>query len=166
MASMALSMVVLGAIVIAVYGIAHLLYGSPEDNRDVDYESVLVGARATDDFAVLAPPERPEGWRANHADFVPGPEGSWRLGLLTDQDRYIGLNQVFADVEEAVEEYAPESEEAGETQLAGQTWQVFEATEEADTTFVRGDGENRVVLVTGTAPREQIETYIESLTTE
>lgn len=165
MASMAMSVLALGAIVLGVFGVANLLYGTPEDTRDVDYESVLEQARTTEDFALLAPPERPDGWRSNHADFVPGPEGSWRLGLLTDAGRYIGLNQVPGDVDDALEEFVPGSDEAGSVRLAGSEWQVFERPSENETTFVRDDGPGRVVLVTGTAPREVVEAYVESLTT-
>lgn len=164
MASMAMSVLALGGIVLALYAVGNLLYGHPADERDMDYESVLVDARSSGDFEVLAPPERPEGWRSNHADFVPGPAGSWRLGLLTDEGRYIGLNQVAADIDEALDEFAPGGEEAGVVRLAGAEWQVFERPADRETTFVRPDGENRVVLVTGTAPRDVIETYIESLT--
>lgn len=167
MASMAMSVLVLGAIVLAIYGVGQLLYGYPADERDLEYEQVLDDARAnTEGLGILAPPHRPEGWRANHADFVPGNQWQWRLGLLTEEGRYIGLNQVHGTIEAALEDYAEGSDPAGTARLAGEEWQVFERPADRETTYARADGESRVVLVTGTAPREVIEAYIESLTTD
>jgi hypothetical protein len=114
-------------------------------------------------FPVYAPTSLPEGWRANGVTYAPGRDGRWHLGVLTDGDRYIGLEQEIDSVPRMVERYAPGATQKDDVEVAGKTWQLW--TGDGETAFVREEGE-MTLLVGGPAPRTDIERYLELLTTE
>ncbi len=159
------SMVVIGVILLGLFGIGRFFTDNPEDPvRAVDYEQTLQQVRSTTDIDVLAPTTLPEGWRATSARFEPGSndtDGTWHLGVITDDDEYLGLEQSSLSVERAAERWAKDSEEAGSAQVAGQVWMVRAGPRDR-TTYVVRDGD-RTTLVTGTTSPEEMESYISSL---
>lgn len=163
-ASMVLSVLVLGGIILALFGIGQFFYGSDAPRRDVDFACVAQSARESVEWLLYTPTTVPAGWTSNNAQFNPGDEGSWRLGMVTADNEFIGIEQHFDDVADVVETYAPESEETGRAQVAGFDWDVYESAD-GTMSFVRTEGE-QVIMVTSTAERAIIETYIESLTSE
>ena len=153
------SVAVLGAIVLVLFGIGQLVTVTPDDPAPtVDYETAAESSRTIADFDLLAPTSLPEGWRATSVRYR---TGSWHLGVLTDDDEYIGLEQVRGSTGRAIGRFAKGSRAAGEVTIADATWSRRIGPDD-DITYVRPDG-NMAVLVTGSAPRDDVERYISSL---
>jgi len=159
MGDIARSVAVLGAIVLTLFALGRFLTVTPDEPaRTVDYRAAVESSRTVAEFELLAPESLPEGWRATSVRFEPN---SWHLGVLTDENDYVGLEQVEADVERAVERFAPESTSSGDTVISGETWSRHTGPRD-DLTYVRREGD-MTILVTGTATRVVMERYISSL---
>jgi hypothetical protein len=158
------SIAVLGAILLALFALGRLLTVTPDEpTRAVDYKSAVASSRTVADFDVFAPGSLPDGWRATSVRFEPD---SWHLGVVTDDDDYVGLEQVKADTRRAVERFANGSRVYGKTVVGGETWLLHIGPRD-NLTYVRRDGSGSdggmTVVVTGTAPRVVMERYISSL---
>jgi hypothetical protein len=159
MGDIARSVVVLGAIVLALFGLGQLLTVTPDEpTRPVDYRAAVESSRTVAEFELLAPTSLPEGWRATSVRFE---QDSWHLGVVTADDDYVGLEQVQASPQQAVERFANGSRLYGDTVVGGQTWSLHTGPRD-DLTYLRRDADMTIV-VTGTAPRQVIERYISSL---
>ncbi|MGH1562004.1 DUF4245 domain-containing protein [Mumia sp. DW29H23] len=162
-ADIARSMLVMGAILVGLFVVGNFFWGNSAGERPpVAYEQTVKEVRQSAPYPVYAPTSLPEGWRSNGVLYRPGREGRWHLGILTDGDRYIGLEQQIDSAPRMVEKYAPAVEQREDVEVAGKTWQLW--TGDGETTFVREEGE-MTVLVTGPAPRKDIEHFIGLLTT-
>ncbi|UYM06244.1 DUF4245 domain-containing protein [Solicola gregarius] len=155
------SVVVLGVLAgLVVAFTAFLRDDPPKPASDVDYRQIATEASEGVDYPLLAPADVPDGWRANAARLDPGDPPSWHLGMVTADDDYVGLEQAEASVGSMVKKYARGARSDGTASLGGETWSVRVADDE--TTFVRRDSDV-TVLVTGDAPRDEMEGYVESL---
>ena len=154
--------VVMGALILALAGIAWWFSIEPQETeRSVDYESALVSARRDAVFDLLAPRSLPDGWYANSVRYEPGAKGRWHLGVITDKDAYIGLEQTPVSVRRTVEEYALTTEAKGNVTIGGFEWELRQSPK-GETSLVRHT-EGITVLVTGTATQGVIEKYAASL---
>jgi Protein of unknown function (DUF4245) len=159
MGDIARSVAVLGAIILALFGLGRVLTVTPDEpTRSVDYRTAVESSRTVADFDVLAPASLPDGWRATSVRFE---EESWHLGVVTSDDDYVGLEQVEADPRRAVERFANGSRSSGDTVVGGETWSLHTGPRD-NLTYVRRDG-TMTIVVTGTAPRHEMEAYISSL---
>ncbi|MGI9084188.1 MAG: DUF4245 domain-containing protein [Aeromicrobium sp.] len=160
MGDIARSLGVLGVIILILFGVGQLLTITPDKptTSTVDYRTAAESSRTVADFDLLAPSTLPKGWRATSVRYEPD---SWHLGVLTDEDAYIGLEQGRITETRAVERFAEGSRAAGTVVIDGATW-TRRAGPDVDTTYVRRDGD-LTNLVTGSAPPAEIERYISSL---
>ena len=153
------SMVVIGAIILALFGIGKLFTADPESTvKPIDYASVVASARPAATFPLLAPRTLPQGWRATSARFQ---ENGWHLGVLTASDDYVGLEQVRGTSQRAVDRFADGSKSAGTADVAGVTWNVRTGPD-GRLTYLRTEGGFTTLLNT-TASRRVLESYISSL---
>jgi hypothetical protein len=153
------TMVVFGALILALYGIGQLFTSTPETVvKAIDYEEVVAQARPAATFPLAAPADLPDGWRATSARFQ---ANGWHLGVLTDDDDYVGLEQLTASADRAVDRFAEDSKDDGTAEVAGETWTVRTGPE-GRVTYVR-NADGLTTLVNSTAPRSVVEDYIESL---
>jgi hypothetical protein len=98
----------------------------PSPVRTVDYEQAAEYARDQAGFDVLSPADLPEGWRATSVRYLPGETESWHLGLLTEEDRYVGLEQSGGSADAMVEEHVdPDAVEGEPVDVAGQDWATW-----------------------------------------
>lgn len=156
------SVLILGAIVaLFVGGSALLRDDPPEPGNDIEYAEIAREASTAVPYALLVPGELPDGWRANSARLVPGDPATWHLGVLTDGDAYIGVEQAESSQKAMVAKHADGTRSRGTAEIGGDTWRV-RSDGEQETTFVRHAG-GVTTLVTGDASRDQIERYIDSL---
>ena len=156
------SVVVLGVLVGAIVAFtAFLRDDPPKPASDVDFAQIAKEASAGVDYPLLAPVRVPDGWQANSARLEPGDPPSWHLGMVTADDDYIGLEQAKRPVDVMIDDHAKGARQDETTSIDDAEWSVWTGNGD-DTTFVRRDG-GVTVLVTGDAPRDEIETYIESL---
>jgi hypothetical protein len=116
--------------------------------EEVDYVQPAAFAQEEAGFEILAPPRLPEGWRSTSVRYVPGIEERWHLGLLTGEDRYVGLEQARSTEENLVEAHVDEKARRGEAvTVAGERWQTW-TDEGGDLALVRR-GEDVTTLVVG-----------------
>lgn len=152
---------VMSAFILVLAGIAWWFTVEPDQKESVDYQSALTSARRDASFDLLAPTTLPPGWYANSVRYQPGVKGRWHLGVVTDQDDYIGLEQTSVSVRRTVAQFASETEARGKVEAGGFEWQLRKS-KKSETTLVRRAGDI-TVLVTGTAPQKVIERYAGSL---
>ena len=128
---------------------------------DVNYEQTLSYARDQAGFAVLAPDPLPAGWRATTVEFVPEPT-RWHLGMLTDEERYVGIEQALSSPTDMVETYVDaEATRSGTVTIDGTRWQVW-SDSGGDTALVRRGGEV-TTLVVGRVSRPQLTGFVADL---
>lgn len=136
----------------------------------VDYlESVGFAQDAGVEIAY--PTSLPEGWAATSVDYRPGDPPAWGVGFLTDDTLFAGVRDEDAPLDDLLETYVDEDEDDIE-QLADQeidsqvasSWEVFEDGG-GDRAYAAEVGD-RVVLVYGSAPAEDLEMVVERLTTD
>ncbi|MBC2932917.1 DUF4245 domain-containing protein [Nocardioides sp. zg-1228] len=127
-------------------------------------ESVEIADRA--DLDVVRPRELPAGWKATSTDLVAGDEPRWGMGVLTDDGTFVGLRQQDASVRDLVERYIDEdAEPEGDATVDSEvtdTWQTW-SDEGGDHGYSTEVGDD-ALLVYGSAPVEDIETFIGLLT--
>ena len=155
------SVLVLGAVVLGLWLFGQLLTQTPDKpTSDADWRTAASGVEQRAGFAPLAPEELPDGWRATRAELI---DTRWQLNLVTQDGEFVGLSQVPGDAKSLrtlIKDRAPDSEPDGTVRIAGDEWQLLTAGEE--TTLARVVGQEAVV-VTGTAPRQQMQDYVASL---
>lgn len=129
--------------------------------KEVDYQQVLEFTRDQVDFDPLAPSSLPDGWRATSARMTPQPAG-WHLGVLTDEDRYIGLEQSRSSEANMVRRYVDaDAVEGDPVTIDGSTWRTW-TDEGGDNALSRVAGGVTVVVV-GTPDQELLADYAASL---
>lgn len=155
------SVVVIGAVIIGLYGIGQLFTAKPDSVVEpIDYAQVVSQARPAATFPLAAPTGLPEGWRATSARFQ---ENGWHLGVLTDTDDYVGLEQLKGTAARAVDRFADGSKSSGTAEVAGQTWNVRTGPK-GRLTYLRNE-DGLTTLLNTTVSRSVLEDYIASLST-
>jgi len=119
----------------------------------VDYAAVAEQAQPGAPFALAVPSSLPEGWRATSARFDPG-DDSWHVGILTEDDRYAGIEQSPEDASRVVEEFADGSVAAGSVEIVGRPWRRLVDVGDGEVTLVRRGA--HTTLVTGSAPEPSL----------
>ena len=171
-----------GAMVVLVLGIGAFVVlrdlnrVDPADPvRPVDYATPARFAQRAARFELLTPPALPAGWIATSVRFEDDPdEQSWHLGLLTDAQRYIGIEQAERPVAAMVDDFVDEdAEQAGEVDVDGVAWTRYvepgrdpgaDSSEPADgdMALVR-ETDGATTLVVGTVPQDQLTAVVGSL---
>jgi hypothetical protein len=158
------AMIVLLLVVVAFVALRELNREelSPAQPR-VDFARDSEAAQEQASFEVLAPPALPEGWRATSVRFVDGPSERWHLGLLTDEEKYVGVEQSAASVDSMVETHVDEEASQGEpVQVAGEQWSTW-TDEGGDLALVR-QAEGTTTLVVGArVPEAELVEFTASL---
>ncbi|MEO5709625.1 MAG: DUF4245 domain-containing protein [Nocardioidaceae bacterium] len=158
------AMIVLAVLLLAWLGFRSLTSNDPASAvRTVDYAQVVTPARTAADFGLLAPASLPTGWRATSAGFTNTVPQHWHLGVLTDQDRYIGLEQGPATVSSFVEKYVDEkASRTGSVEVAGRRWTTY-TDSGGDLALVRSDGGAATLVVGHDVSRSTLEGYVAGL---
>ncbi len=153
------SVAVLGALVVALWGFGQLFVRTPDDTiKPIDYVDTVRSARPAAEFELLAPASLPKGWVATAAKFTPT---TWHLGVVTDDEEYVGLEQSKVAAKQLIDVYAKGSKADGTVTIDGETWDLRKGPD-GDVTFVRTES-GLTTLVTGEAPRAEVEAYVSSL---
>ena len=156
------AMLILIAVIVGFVVIRDLNRSPPQSPVEaVDYQQSLAFAREQATFKVLAPETLPTGWEATTVEFTADPS-RWHLGLLTDQDRYVGLEQAQASVRSMVTTYvAGDASPGADVSIDGQTWRAW-SDPGGDAALVRTT-DRVTTLVVGTADQEVLVGFVESL---
>jgi Protein of unknown function (DUF4245) len=140
--------------------------------KEVDWTPVLAEARKEAPFAVLAPENLPNGWRATRVNWVPqgepylngdaSPRNLWQLGFLTPDEAFIDLNQGDVRPQEMVDQQSREGTADGSSVVAGKTWQRLISPDGRTRSLVLV-GSDSTVVVTADLPYEALEAYASTL---
>jgi hypothetical protein len=141
---------------------------------DVDTEPVAVDWTDSVELAdeaglpVVRPRSLPDGWIATSVELRASADPRWGLGVLTDDEQFIGVRQEDSSVEELVRTYVDEEAVAGDDVTiasdVADTWQTW-SDDGGDRGYSTELGDD-AVLVYGSAPAEDIEAYLGLLTQE
>jgi hypothetical protein len=143
----------------------------PDIKPNVDYLSCVAYLQEAD-VAIVHPQELPAGWRANGIFFERGTPPQWRLGILTDDDEFVGVVQQKGDLDDLLAEYVDESPGQGDdvspqNDLGATTWQTWSdvgGDHAFSTELTDGPLAGQTVLVYGSAPLADQQTFLERLT--
>ena len=109
------AMAVLVVCVLAFVG----LRSCTRDNAEVTPEAVdylsAVGQAQSAGLAVVYPPSLPHGWTATSIDFVPGKRPAWGIGMLTDDEKFVGIRQADDDLSSLLATYVDADAVQGDT---------------------------------------------------
>jgi hypothetical protein len=161
---MAGAMVVLVAVVLGFVVFRELNRSDPASPVDeVDYTRTVEFARGEAGFDLLAPPSLPDGWLATSVNFVPGDDGRWHLGMLTDEDQYVGLEQSSGSAESMVETHVDQDARPGGVVVVdGDQWRAW-TDEGGDVALVRSTGSTTTLVVGHEVPRAELAAFASSL---
>jgi hypothetical protein len=139
----------------------------PTPVRAVDYVAAVQGGRADDKLVVLAPPRLPLGWKATSATYTRGVSPTWHLGMLTDDKKYVGVEEARTSIKDLVEEHVdPDAQRGKEVTIGAERWQTWTDAggDQAVARVVSGPGgAQESVLVVGSAPAAQVRELAGSL---
>ena len=172
----------LGALLVLVLGIGVfvVLRGvtrvePPDPVRPVDYVQPARFAQEEAGYEVLTPRVLPEGWTATSVRFQPAAEDrSWHIGVLTDEQRYIGVEQAERSAAAMVADFVDEeAQEGGEVEIEGRSWRVWtdpgrdpgadpSTAPSGDLALVRED-DGATTLVVGTVTQDELSEFVGSL---
>jgi hypothetical protein len=137
----------------------------------VDYTAIAKAARADGAaLRVLQPDPMPSGWKATSATYAGGPAPAWHLGMLTDQRKYVGVEEARSSIRDLAEEHVdPDARQGKDVTIGGETWQTF-TDAGGDYAVARSEtpcGDTaEATLVVGTAPAKEIRDLAGRLTGE
>ena len=157
------SVLVLALAIVVVAWVAGLFRSDTVvEPETVDYLAVAQEATAVAPYELLAPSALPAGWRATQAEWDPATD-HWHLGLLTEDDEYVGVEQQRdITVDELVETYAEGSEPEGDIAVGGLRWLVFVDPDEDRTAIVSRDDEV-ATMVLGSASATSLGAFAQTL---
>ena len=140
----------------------------PTPVRAVDYSAAVQSARADGKLVVLAPARLPLGWKATSATYSPGVSPTWHLGMLTGDNKYVGVEEARSGIQDLVDEHVDENAKRGkDVTIGADTWQTWtdQGGDHALARVVKGpEGAQESVLVVGSAPASQVRQLAGSLT--
>jgi len=157
--------------VAAYVGFRALTRDQPDIEPEVDYASCVAYLQEAD-LTVVHPERLPAGWRANSIHFEQGEPPSWRMGMVTADNEFVGVVQQQEDVDDLLEDYVDASPRQGadaspENTLGVASWQSW-SDEGGDRAFSAelgaGPLAGQTLLVYGSAPEADLETVLGLLT--
>jgi hypothetical protein len=133
----------------------------------VDYREQAALAQEAG-LEVAYPSRLPSGWRATNVEVAAGDRPVWAVGILTDEQRYVGIRQEDDQLDDLLATYVDEDVEAGapirvEDSVAPE-WQVFEDAG-GDLAYA-AELDDEVLLVYGSADEDDLRLVLERLTTD
>jgi hypothetical protein len=160
-------MIVLVAAVLGYYVVQNLTHDEPDIKPvAVDYLSTVKAVQGAG-VQVVYPRSLPQGWIARDPSFTPGDRPVWGLPMLTEQGKFVGIQQEDARLADMLGTYVPNGASRGkDVRLGGDvatTWSSWSdgKRDHAFAAQVGGD----TLLVYGSAPVDDLERIIGLLTT-
>lgn len=163
----------IGALIVTLVAItAFVLFRAA--NRDdldvkpeaVDYLGSVKYIQQSGD-TVVYPPTLPSHWTPTSADYRPGRVPEWDLGVLTAQDKFVGLREEDAPVEQLVSDYVDENATEGNAvevhSPVANTWRTF--TDSGGDYALATEIGDRALLVFGSADPQEIRDFAATLVT-
>jgi hypothetical protein len=160
------SLIVLIAVVLAFVAFRAVFRDNDAvDVEAVDYLAVVAPAQEAG-IRVVYPPSLPEGWTATSVAFVPGERPAFGVGMLTDDDLFVGVRQADEELADLLETYVDAQVVKGDVVTVDGAivpeWQEW-SDDGGDHAYSATVGDTEV-LVYGSAPTEDLLTVVRSLT--
>jgi hypothetical protein len=154
--------------ILAFVGFRALNRDQPEiEPTPVDYLGAAQGAQANG-FDVVYPAKLPDGWIADSVHLTPGDRPSWGIGMLTDEQRFVGVRQADSDLDVLLHTYVDENPTEGDPVTlpgsVGKEWRTF-SDSGGDHALATELG-RQWVLVYGSADVSDLHLIAEDLTTD
>jgi uncharacterized protein DUF4245 len=157
--------------VAAYVGFRALTRDQPDIDPRVDYASCVAYLQDAD-LAILHPATLPPDWSANSVHFEQGDPPSWRMGMVTAGDEFVGVVQQQEDVDELLDHYVDGSAQQGADAspantvgvTAWQTWSDSGGDHAFSAELGAGPLAGQTLLVYGSASVDDLETVIALLT--
>jgi hypothetical protein len=158
------AMLLLVVLVVAWVGFRSLTSSQPPSPvQTVNYSQEVPLAKKAATFDLVAPRHLPEGWRATTVSFVDTAPQHWHLGLLTDRNRYVGLEQGHDPVSAFVSRYVDKAAAHGRpVHVAGQPWESW-SDSGGDLALVRRAGTTTTLVVGHDVPRSELVSFAAGL---
>lgn len=139
----------------------------PTPVRSVDYAATVRSARAEEKLLVVAPERLPSGWTATSATYTDGATPTWHLGILTEERRYVGVEESGSSIADLASEHVdPDARRGKDVTIAGRRWQTW-TDSGGDYAVARsltmGGRSVESWLVVGTAPEKEIRDFAATL---
>jgi hypothetical protein len=136
----------------------------PDQVRAVEYAPQLADAKKVAPW-VLGPEPMPAGWTATSVEFR-APEQSpmtWHLGIVTDQKKYVGLEQSNVTGKNYQSDELGKTSDDGTSTVAGVVWQRKTLLDRQDEHALVLVGSGVTTIVTGNAGYPALETFAATL---
>lgn len=158
------AMVILVGLVLAFVLFRSLTSDDPPNPvQAVDYTQSADYARQSASFDVVAPSHLPAGWRATTVGLTPSPDAHWHLGVLTNRNRYVGLEQGDTPIRKMVSTYVDAHPAKGaQVGVAGRTWSTY-SDSGGDLALVNREGNTTTLVVGHDVGEKELASYISSL---
>lgn len=131
--------------------------------QTVAYKQTEQFARQHASFHLVGPSRLPSGWRATTVGYTPAPREHWHLGVLTNHNRYVGLEQGPTSVKQMVRVYVDRHAAQGHpVEAAGTTWQTW-TDQGGDLALVRSAGSTTTLVVGHDVPEHELARYVGTL---
>ena len=157
------AMVVLVVCVLAFVGLRSFTRDNVDVTPDaVDYLSAVEQAQDAGAVGVY-PPSLPRGWKATSIDFV---RPAWGIGMLTDDQKFVGIRQSDDDLSSLLTTYVDGFAVQGDVvSVPGALTELWQEWSDAggDHAYSASVGQDKV-LVYGSASTEDLLTIVRSLT--
>jgi hypothetical protein len=136
----------------------------PEKVREVEYTAQLADARKAASW-IRGPEPMPAGWKATSVEFRAPQQSpiSWHLGIVTDQKKYVGLEQTNVTTRGFQADKLGKISDDGTSTVAGVVWQrkTLQDREGEQALVLIGSGVT--TIVTGNAGYQALETFAATL---
>lgn len=161
------SMIVLVLAVLGYWVVQKALNPTPEIGPEpVDYLDTAAAAQEAG-IPIVYPTSLPEGWIATEVRLTPGDRLVWGIPMLTDEERFVGLQQEDEDLHTLLDTYVDENARQGADVMidspVASRWSSW-TDEGGDHAFAAEVGET-VVLVYGSAPATDLKELVSRLST-
>ena len=162
----------IAALVITVLAVLAFVVFRSLNRTDLDVEPERVDYLATvqslqqDGAAPVYPATLPLGWMATSVDVRPGDRLAWGVGILTDDDEFVGVRQSSESLDSLLETYVDEQPaDDGTVSVASDVagrWRAFH-DDGGDRAYAAEVGD-QTVLVFGSASDADLREVVGSLT--
>jgi hypothetical protein len=142
-------------VVLAVWLGGQLRTDAEAEPDTVDYLTAAAVADEAASYPLAVPPSLPDGWRATSARWRTA-DSSWHIGILTDDQDYVGIEQAPAGgLPDLLEEYAPDVVGQGTVEAAGVSWRRYVGGSDGETAIGLESARSAILLV-GTVDEAQL----------
>lgn len=118
-AGLIVAMAVIVLLVIGLFVIRDVVFGTPQERRPVavEYRDSVQGLQQNG-FDLVYPETLPDGWIVSEVGADLGDEPSYRINLYTDDNEFVGIRQAATDLDDMLAVYVDENTRSADPLIA------------------------------------------------